>query len=257
MNFFTLSHLKDFLIFSGLLVTGYFIALKLSQMIEKVIRTRFSRHLALLFRRALFYLIFTLFILMSLQNAGVNLNIFLGAAGLFTLAISFASQTAISNLISGIFLLFEKPFKIGDTILVNGINGVVESIDLLSTKLVSSDNQLIRIPNEKLIKSDIYNLSFYPFRRIDLVFKFKMTVDTAEIKALLLASAQACSKVLESPKPSVLFNQFTEGFVEIKLMAWVKTLELSEGKNCLQELIRDNFIQKNIEIATQYAKANP
>jgi len=122
-----------------LFVFGYFIAKRFSIIVDRAFAKRFSRHHTMLIRRSVFYLIFTIFAVTSLQHIGFHLSVLLGAAGVFTVAISFASQTAASNLISGIFLLFEHPFKVGDTVEVKGINGVVDSIDLLSTKLKTPD----------------------------------------------------------------------------------------------------------------------
>lgn len=250
MNFISTHNLISLGISLALILLGYILALKLSKLIELKVSKKFSRHSSLVLRRIIFYCIFILFFIMGLQNSGINLTVFLGAAGIFTVAISFASQTAFSNLISGIFLLFEQPFKIGDTITVNGIQGVVESIDLLSTKLSTSDHQRVRLPNEMLLKSEIFNLSFYPLRRIDLLFTFNFQEDITKVKALLLSIIQSCPEILDKPKPSIVLNQFIEGHVELKLMAWAKTANLAESKDCLQELIKRRFNEEGIELPT-------
>lgn len=250
MHLITTEQLTRLSISFILILAGYLFALKFSQLLEKAVVKRFSRHIGLLVKRTSFYCIFILFLLMGLQNLGINLSVFLGAAGILTVALSFASQTAFSNLISGIFLLFEQPFKIGDTISVNNIQGVVESIDLLSTKLTTTDHQRVRLPNETLIKSEIFNLSFYPIRRIDLVFSFTLQQDVTDIKALLLEAARSCPDILDKPKASAVFNQFVDGCAEIKLMAWAKNARLAESKDCLQEYIKKRFLEEGIELAT-------
>ena len=78
-----------------------------------------------------------------------------GTAGIAGIAIGFASQTSVSNIISGIFLISERPFSVGDQIQVGTTKGIILSIDLLSVKLRTFENQLIRIPNESLIKSGV------------------------------------------------------------------------------------------------------
>ncbi|WP_019218285.1 mechanosensitive ion channel family protein [Legionella tunisiensis] len=171
----------------------------------------------------------------------------LGAAGVFTVAISFASQTAASNLVSGIFLLFERPFKVGDTIEVKGINGIVDSIDLLSTKLKTPDNKLVRIPNEAMIKSEITNLSYFSTRRIDLIISVAYDCNITQVKAMLLAIADNCELVLKDPAPYVTIDNFANAAVELKFMIWVNTVDVSVVRNVLQETIKHQFDREGIE----------
>lgn len=232
----------------GLTLVGYLIAQRFSLFIEHTMSKRFSRHHTQLFSRLLFYTIFIIFLFSGLQHLGFNLSVLLGAAGVFTVAISFASQTAASNLISGIFLLFEHPFKVGDTIEIKGINGVVESIDLLSTKLKTSDNRLVRIPNEAMIKSEITNLSFFNTRRIDLIVDVAYHSDIMHVKTTLMALAQECKQVLDNPEPNVVINNFAASAVEVKFMVWVNTTNTTQVRNYLQEKIKQCFDQEGIEI---------
>ena len=106
------------------------------------------------------------------------------AAGLLTVALGFAAQTSASNLISGLFLLGERPFVVGDVIrLASGITGEVVGIDLLSVKIRTFDNLLVRVPNETLLKSELTNLT----RSIDGM-------------SALTASPSSCSSGLGAPK---------------------------------------------------------
>lgn len=224
-----------------LLIFGYFFAKRLSIIAEHSMAKRFSRHHTMLVRRTIFYFIFTVFCVTGLQHLGFKLSVLLGAAGVFTVAISFASQTAISNLISGIFLLFEHPFKVGDTIEIKGISGVVDSIDLLSTKLKTADNKLVRIPNEAMIKSEISNLSYFTTRRIDIIVSIAYDCDLAQVKAILINIANQCPLVLNDPAPSVSVDSFANASLELKFMVWVKTADTTTTRNLLQEQIKQRF----------------
>jgi small-conductance mechanosensitive channel len=230
-----------------LLFVGYFVSKKLSLLAEKASKKHLSRHQTLLIKRASFYGIFALFFISSLQHLGFKLSVLLGAAGVFTVAISFASQTAVSNLISGIFLLFERPFKVGDSVIVNGINGVVESIDLLSTKLITSDNTLVRVPNESMIKSDITNLSYFATRRINIRLGIAYETDLTHVKSIIMQVANACEHILRDPAPAVTINNFAKSAIELKLTAWVKTSKASLAKNSLRESIKMQFDQEGIK----------
>ncbi|QRN04535.1 mechanosensitive ion channel [Legionella sp. MW5194] len=236
----------------GLFVFGYFLAKKVSHFVAIPIAQRFSRHHAQLVRRATFYIIFIMFFVTGLQHLGFNLSVLLGAAGVFTVAVSFASQTAASNLISGIFLLFERPFKVGDTIEVKTIRGTVESIDLLSSKLRTSDNTLVRIPNESMMKSEIFNLSYFLTRRIDVLLGVSYQCNIEQVKQLLKGVAEeACDNVLKEPEPTVIIDQFADYAVQLKLMVWAKNGDLQTIKNSLQEKIKRVFDEHGIEMPVQ------
>lgn len=230
-----------------LFVLGYFIAKRLSMLAERAFSKKFSRHQIMLVRRSVFYSIFTVFAVTSLQHVGFQLSVLLGAAGVFTVAISFASQTAASNLISGIFLLFEHPFKVGDTVEVKGIVGVVDSIDLLSTKLKTPDNKLVRIPNEAMIKSEITNLSYFSTRRLDIIVAVAYDCNITQVKSMLIDIAEQSERVLNDPAPNVTINNFANSAVELKFMVWVHTPEVSATRNSLQETIKQQFDSAGIE----------
>jgi small-conductance mechanosensitive channel len=230
-----------------LFILGYFIAKRCSSLAERAFAKKFSRHHTMLIRRSVFYSIFTIFAVTSLQHIGFKLSVLLGAAGVFTVAISFASQTAASNLISGIFLLFEHPFKVGDTVEVKGIIGVVDSIDLLSTKLKTPDNKLVRIPNEAMIKSEITNLSYFSTRRLEIIVAVAYDCDITLVKSMLIDIANNCDLVLKDPEPNVSINTFANSSVELKFMVWVSTTEISGTRNILQEKIKQQFDRAGIE----------
>jgi len=120
-------------------------------------------HQEILVRRVVFYGVAGLFVASALSDLGVDLSILLGAAGILTVALGFASQTSASNIISGLFLIGEKPFAVGDVIRVSGTVGEVISIDLMSVKLRTFDNLFVRIPNETMIKTEVTNLMRFRF----------------------------------------------------------------------------------------------
>ncbi|MDZ7816437.1 MAG: mechanosensitive ion channel [Planctomycetota bacterium] len=103
-----------------------------------------------------------------LDELGYKLTALLGAAGIAGIAIGFAAQTSLSNIISGFFLLSERPFAQGDLVQCGSDTGFVLSVSLLSVKMRTFDNKLIRIPNENLIKKEVYNLTKFPIRRVNV-----------------------------------------------------------------------------------------
>ena len=115
--------LTEILVAIVLSLIGFLIARFVSNTFVRTIGARFNAHQRLVWRRGIFYFIFLLFVMASLKEAGFKLSVFLGAAGILTVALGFASQTSASNLISGMFLIGEGSFEVGDTIQITLIRG--------------------------------------------------------------------------------------------------------------------------------------
>lgn len=234
----------------GLVVFGYIISKRVGVFVEHAVGKRYSKHGAMLAYRLVFYALFLIFVVSALQQLGFKMTVLLGAAGVFTVALSFASQTAASNLVSGIFLIFERPFKVGDLVEVKQIKGTVESIDLLSTKIKTADNTLIRVPNEAIMKSEIINASYFKTRRVDILVKLDFTTDFDLVRQLLLEVAMACDRVLKQPEPSVIIDGFSEDALNLRLQVWAKTSTATSLKNELYQRINQRFNQEKITIAS-------
>lgn len=240
-----------------LLVFGFFLAKKISYWVGKFIESRFSKHHAMLSSRVVYYGLFLLFLVSALHEMGFKLTILLGTAGLFTVALSFASQTAASNLISGVFLLFERPFKVGDVISIKDVKGTVETIDWLSTKIKTNDNRLIRIPNEGLIKSEITNLSTYPQKRDEIVLRVEAVHEVDNIKALLKQICDECSHILPQPATKVLLSQMIErGGVELKVLYWSNN-DLATVRDQVLSAIKTTFERESIRFVPEPAFSHP
>ena len=132
----------------------------------------------------MFYVIIVMYIL---SLFGINLKAIWGAAGVAGLAIGFAAQTSVSNLISGVFVLSEKAMKIGDFIQVGDVFGTVDSVGLLSVRVHTLDNQMVRIPNSSVINSNLVNFNHYDIRRF--VFDMPISYDSNMEKALEVANS--------------------------------------------------------------------
>lgn len=232
----------------ALMFVGVIVAQKVSQLVEQSVAKRYSRHQALLIRRLLFYGLIMLFAVSALQQLGFKMSAILGAAGIFTVALSFASQTAASNLVSGVFLFFESPFKVGDTIQVKDMKGTIESIDLLSTKINTPDNMRIRIPNETLMKSEIINMSSSKTRRISIMVGVAYDTDINKAKEVLLELASENKKVLSKPEPQVSLDAFADSAINLQLLAWTKTADATKVKNEIHEAIKIQFEKAVIEM---------
>jgi len=203
---------------------------------------------AQLILKALRYTGWAIAVVSVLQSVGVNLSALLGAAGIAGIAIGFAAQTSVSNLISGIFLVFEKPFQISDTIQIDEISGIVMSIDLLSVKLQTFDNRFVRIPNESIIKTNVINLTRFPIRRLDIYVNVSYTTDLRKATDVLRDIAYKNIYVLDNPSPLILIDKFDIPGVGILLGVWFEKSNLVEIKNTILMDIQERFAEEGIEI---------
>jgi small-conductance mechanosensitive channel len=231
-----------------LIIVGVAIAKLVSSILTKVVGKKLDSHRAMLIKRGSYYLILVLFLISALHELGFNLSVLLGAAGILTVAIGFASQTSASNLISGLFLVAERPFTVGDNIRVGNTTGEVLSIDLLSVKLRTYDNLFVRIPNESLIKSEVTTLTRFPIRRIDVMVGVAYKEDLKKVRAVLDEIADKNPLCLEEPKPLYIFQGFGESSLDIQYSVWAKRENYITLKNDIHEEIKNAFDEHNIEI---------
>lgn len=231
-----------------LIIIGFFAASLAARATYKVCLKRFSQHHATLNRRLVYWLVLALFIASGLKQLGFNLGVLLGAAGVLSVAIGFASQTSVSNLISGLFLIGERPFQIGDTIQVGNTTGEILSIDLLSIKLRTFDNLFVRIPNESLIKTEVTNLTRFPIRRLDLKIGVAYKENINQVRQLLLQVAEQNPLSLDEPEPLFQFLSFAESSLDLQFSVWTRKENYRELKTSLLEEIKIAFDQHGIEL---------
>ena len=245
--------LTEILVAIILCFMGFLIARVISNTFIRTIGNKFNAHQRLVWRRGIFYFIFLIFVMASLKEAGFKLSVFLGAAGILTVALGFASQTSATNLISGLFLIGEGSFEIGDTIqitLIRGhtIEGEVLSIDLLSVKLMTQDNVYVRLPNELLIRAPVMNLSKFPIRRIPITLAINFHEDIIKVREVLLGVANSYPLVLADPKPAVTVTAFRESSIELLFAVWCVQDNFLKVRDEMQERIRNGFVENQIEI---------
>ncbi len=231
-----------------ILTVGLVLARLLGSWSVRPFKKHLSVHQSSLIRRGVFYFVLVLFVISALRELGFNLGVLLGAAGVFTVAIGFASQTSASNLISGLFLLGERPFGISDIIKVGNTTGEVLSIDLLSVKLRTFDNLYVRIPNETLIKSEVTTLTKFPIRRLDIQIGVAYKEDITRVREALGEVADKNPLCLEEPPPLYIFQGFGESSLNMQFSVWAKRENFLDLRNTIHDEIKRAFDASGIEI---------
>ena len=231
-----------------IVIAGFIIARIVSRFLVRAMKGKLDVHRQMLLQRGSYYIIVAIFLTTALVQLGFDLGILVGTAGILTVALAFASQTSMSNLISGLFLIAENPFQVGDLLQVGTTVGEVLEIDLLSVKLRKFDNTFVRLPNETLIKSEIATLTKYPIRRVDLTLHVAYKEDIGRVRDILVDLARKNPLSLEEPEPLFIFRGFGESALEIQFSPWALGENFLALKNSIQEEIKEAFDEAGIEI---------
>ncbi len=216
--------------------------------VKRTMKKRFSQQSIMIVRKLLSYTALFIILILILKQLNVKLAAILGAAGIAGIAIGFASQTSLSNIISGVFLISEKAFTVGDIIKVDGISGIILSVDLLSVKIRTFDNQYVRIPNEKLINTEVVNVTKFPIRRLDINLTIAYKEDLSRVRELLLEITEKNPHCLDNPEPLFVIKEFGDHGVELLLGVWFFKTDYLVTKNTMMQEIKERFDREGIEI---------
>lgn len=245
-NLLTWDRLSDLLTALVLLSVMLFVARRARRSIGRL--TQLESNQRLLVQRLASFTFTTLGFALALDQLGFDIKVLLGAAGVLTVAVGFAAQTSASNLISGFFLIFERPFVVGQTVDVGGLRGEVIAIDLLSTKIRTFNNLIVRIPNETLVKSQITNYSHYPIRRIELNIGVAYGSNLDVVEATMARVLDQHPRVLKNPPPRILMQGFGASSLDFIVYAWAATELAVDLPSELYREIEAAFRAEKIEI---------
>ena len=209
---------------------------------------RYTAHLSLLVRKAITYGGSVLILIMVLSDLGFKLTPLLGAAGIMGIAIGFAAQTTLSNFISGLFLITEKPFAIGDVITVGDTTGMVLSIDLMSVKVRLFDNRFVRIPSSLLIQREFINNTRFPVRRLDINVSVAYKEDVAKVRDVLKDVADRNPHCLDEPAPLIIFLKYGDSGLEFLFAVWALRTDFLALRNSIMQEVKEAFDKESIEI---------
>ena len=219
-----------------------------SRSIGTYVNKRTSEHIGLVTQKVIFFLGFAICLITVLYEFGFKLDALLGAAGIASVAIGFASQTSLSNIISGLFLYWEKPFEVGDLIQVGETRGIVITIDLMSVKLRTFDNLFVRIPNESMVKAQVTNITKFPIRRMDVNVGVAYKENVDRVIDVLKDVADKNPYCLDEPEPVIIFQNHGESSLDFMVGLWFEKKNFAMLKNSIMRDIKNRFDAENIEI---------
>ena len=236
---------------AAILVIGLPVVIFLSRTLGGWLTKRYSPQQGMVGRKLAFYAGLAVVLVWFLGELGFSLAPLLGAAGIVGIALGFASQTSVSNIISGFFLMAEQPFRVDDVIQVGGTGGTIGrvlSIDMMSVKLRTFDNRFVRIPNESIIKTEVTNITRFPIRRADIPVGVAYKEEVDRVREVLLDVADRNPLCLTEPEPTVRFEAFGASSVDLTLAVWAAKENFLALKNSIQEEVKARFDEEGIEI---------
>jgi len=150
-----------------------------------------------------------------------DVTAFLAGLGILGFTVGFALQDVMKNFASGVILLLQQPFHVGESIGVKGFDGIVLAIDLRSTEMRAADGRIIILPNADVLANPIINYSRANHRRVDLVLNLPHTCEPDTARRIFLNAIEHVEGFLSEPKPVVVFNNLTDSAMELNANFWV------------------------------------
>jgi len=212
---------------------------------------QFSRQLLPLIGKTLKVFLIIVIILVTSQNLGFNVTGLIASLSIGGLAIGLAAQDTLANLFGAVAVLVDKPFKVGDRIQLDAVDGTVESIGFRSTRIRNLDGHLVTVPNKTMGNATIINVTLRPTMKT--VINFGLTYDTPPEK--VERAAAIIRQAFQGPQTAdllVTFDKFTDSTLNIQVVYWWKGTEYKEYLGILQRAnldIMQGFAAENIEFA--------
>ena len=255
----TLQHLKtraiDLLMEFGpnalsaivVLVIGFFVSRALARAFDRgIARLELDIPLRLLLVRIVRIAVMVLFLLMALQNLGVELLPLIAGLGVVGAGVALALQGVLGNLVAGLTIIITRPFRVGEYIDIHNEEGRVEAITLFSTKLSHPDRSIVVIPNRKIVGEILHN--YGTLRQLNLTVGVAYDTDMARALQAIDEVLKANPRVLRDPEPVVRVTALADFSVNVAVRPWTQVLEAGIAASELNRAILERFRATGIQI---------
>lgn len=240
---------NGFVRFALVLVIGVAIVKLLLIPIKKALHSSKGEHTAKTFVFSMIRVVlYAIVVIAALGTAGVNIASLLATFGIAAMTAGLAFQDTLKNFVSGIIILFTKPFAAGDLVEINGYEGYVDSIRLFYTQIHTFDNRIVQIPNSKLTDSNVVNASAAGTRRVDMKFCVGYEEQLAEVKSVIYRVLSNNPLILNEPESKVYVSRHLDSGVEITVFAWTNQENYYSVLFQTQEDVKNAFDTSGITI---------
>lgn len=243
VSFFINNFLPGALIF----FVGWFVANKLIAIIkEAMVKSRVDESI-ISFSNSVLKVIFRgIVILMVVTCFGVNISSIIATLGAALVTVGLALKDNLSNAASGMIIIINKPFKIGDSLETRDVTGTVTKIEMLSTTLKTADNKEIVVPNSRLTADYIINSSVNLKRRLDITLPIKKDTKFSDIQNILETTISNDENILKAPAPAVSIGSFNNKTIDVDIKVWCDAKNYDSLEKNLCEKIKLELDENNI-----------
>lgn len=196
--------------------------------------------------------ILTIGLVQALSALGINTTALLTSLGIVGLTLGFAARDALSNLISGLLIFWDRPFVIGDLVEVDDDYGRVQNITLRSTRIVTVDGKMLAVPNSHIINSTVTSYTNFPHLRLDIEVTIAPDEDVDRVRRLLMALVTEEDGFKEKPPPRVVVTQLNDYNIEVQLQAWIQNeREHVEKRFALREKVFETLRDAGVDMPNE------
>ena len=217
--------LLDIFIFIVIIAVAVIIAKIVRINVRRALKEKVPKTTLATIEKLVYYTIIVIGFIVAIPYIGFSLSGLLVAGGIAGIVIGLATQTVISNLISGLFLLAEKPIKIGDGVSIGDVGGVVKDIRVLSTTIRTWDGIYVRLPNEKVFTSNIYNYNAHAARRFEYKVGIAYKSDADKAIKIIEELFEQHPLILKEPKPQIFVEELADSSVVLIIRIWAPSSE--------------------------------
>jgi small-conductance mechanosensitive channel len=217
--------------------------------LRRSLKEKISQDKLQIVSKATYYGILGVAVIAAFPILGINPSGLLVAGGIVGIILGFASQSIVGNLISGVFLMMERPIKIGNSVQIGEYSGMVEDIRVISTALRTWDGLYVRIPNEKVFTTSITNYVAHAARRFGYVVGIRYSDDADEAITIIKNLIEDQPLALKNPSPQVFVDNLGDNAVNIVVRMWAPAKEWYDLKMEMLWKIKKTLENEGIEIA--------
>jgi len=230
-----------------ILAAGYYVGRWVGRVADSMLmKLGLDATLRLLLVRMLRILVLGLFLIMALQNLGVQLLPLIAGLGVAGAGVALAMQGVLGNLAAGLTIIFTRPFKVGEYIAIVDVEGMVEEIKLFNTVLSHPDRSRIVIPNRKIAGEILHN--FGSLRQLDVVVGVAYDADIKQALAAIRELLAAHPKILREPEPMIHVLTLADSRVQIAIRPWTPVADFHATSGDITQAVLEPFRERGIHI---------
>jgi small conductance mechanosensitive channel len=231
----------------AIMVAGYFAGRWVGRLVDRwLAKVEMDPPLRLLLIRVVRVGVLAVFLMLALQNLGVQLLPLIAGLGVAGVGLGLAMQGVLGNLVAGLTIIFTRPFRVGEYVSMLGVEGEVETIDLFTTRLSHPDRSIVVVPNRKIVGEILHN--YGSIRQIEIVVGVSYATNLDQAVAAVRAVLRGNPRVLPEPAPLVRVVATADSAINLAVQPWVKVPDYIPVIGELNQAIVEKFREAKIEM---------